>query len=169
MIITEDAQILLTKVNVSPGDIPQKLKNRRQWVLWRWEEDKDGKPTKVLYDPDTKRKASHSDLETWAYFEDALNTYQEGDKWAGVGFVFSSGDPYTGIDLDKVRDPESGDIEEWAQRILSAFDGAYMDVSPSGRGVHIIVEGRIPRAIKRPQVEAYSQWRFFTVTGVSPW
>jgi putative DNA primase/helicase len=61
----------------------------------------------------------------------------------GIGYVFSAEDPYTGIDLDKCRDPETGTIEEWAQEIIISLR-SYTEISPSGRGVHIIVRGKLP-------------------------
>jgi putative DNA primase/helicase len=84
-----------------------------------------------------------------------------------VGFVFSSGDPYTGIDLDEVRNPETGELAEWAQKVVDTFD-AYTEISPSGEGVHIFVKGRTLKARKNSSIEVYSTARFFTVTGVWP-
>src|SRR5207244_12523629 len=63
---------------------------------------------------------------------DALPILQDG--FAGVGFVFSSDDPYTGVDLDKCRNPETGQIEEWAQGIIEQLD-SYTESSQSGTGV----------------------------------
>ena len=81
--------------------------------------------------------------------------------------MFSSGDPFAGIDLDKCRDPESGEIEPWAQEILDRVPGAYVEASPSGRGMHIIVKGKVrDGGMRKGKIEMYSCGRFFTVTGV---
>jgi putative DNA primase/helicase len=77
--------------------------------------------------------------------------------------VFSTGDPYAGADLDDCRNPETGELEEWAAKIVQDLDG-YAEVSPSGKGVHIIVRGKAPNK-KRGKVEAYSSERYFTMTG----
>jgi putative DNA primase/helicase len=146
-------------------NVPAELKNRRQWVVWRYEV-RDGKKTKVPYNAHTARSASSTDLETWAYFDAALDAYNNGG-WDGIGLVFSSGDPYAGIDLDDVRNPETGELEERAQAILDSFPGAYKEVSPSGTGVHLIIRGKVPKVLKLKWIEAYSQERFFTVTGVA--
>jgi putative DNA primase/helicase len=146
-------------------NVPAELKNRRQWVVWRYEV-RDGKRTKILYNARNAAPASSTDLETWVYFGDAVQTLENGG-WDGIGFAFSSGDPYAGIDLDDVRDPETGEIEERAQRVINAFDGSYMEVSPSGTGVHIITRGKVPKAVKLDWIEAYSRERYFTVTGVA--
>jgi putative DNA primase/helicase len=81
-----------------------------------------------------------------------------------VGFVFCSGDPYVGIDLDDCVDPETGQIELWALQIIEELD-SYTEFSPSGKGVHIIVKGKIPSAVKRDEIEMYDCKRFFTITG----
>jgi putative DNA primase/helicase len=146
-------------------NIPAELRARRQWVVWLYEV-RDGKPTKVPYNAHTRLRAASTDLETWAYFDAALAAY-EGGGYDGVGFVFSSGDPYAGVDLDKVRDPETGELQERAQRVVDAFPGAYTEVSPSGTGVHIITRAKVPKVAKRDWIETYGQERYFTVTGVA--
>lgn len=150
----------ITSLPVRVEGIPCELKARPQWVNWKRERRGD-KVTKVPYTPDTGRKASSTDLMTWGTFEQALDVLEDYD---GVGFVFCSADPYTGIDLDHCRDPETGQIEPWAQEIVKAL-ASYSEVSPNGEGCHIIVKGKVPRNGRRGEVEMYSSDRFFTVTG----
>jgi primase-polymerase (primpol)-like protein len=78
--------------------------------------------------------------------------------------VFSSGDPIIGIDLDNCRDPETGDLKEWAAKVCATFANAYKEVSPSGGGVHIIARGKTPNR-KRGDLEIYSSARYFRITG----
>src|SRR5215212_711395 len=125
---------------VEPDGIPQELKIRPQWVVWRLEE-RDDKPTKVPYGPSSFERASTTDLMTWGTFEDALAAAKIGN-FDGIGFVFCSADPFIGLDLDDCRDPETGEIEEWAQGFIERFPDAYVETSPSGTGVHIITRGR---------------------------
>jgi putative DNA primase/helicase len=154
-------------------NVPQELTERPQWVCWRLEE-RQGKLTKVPYTPDGSR-ASSTNLKTWSTFDEAMNAYELAG-YDGVGFVFSSGDPYVGIDLDKCRDPETGEIAPWAQKIIDRVCEGYSEVSPSGTGVHIIVEGvvrdggRSRRKVHLDgkvvgEIEMYSRGRFFTITG----
>ncbi len=152
---------------VNPDGIPSYLQERPQWVLWRLEE-RDGSTTKVPIDPWTGGLASSTDLLTWATFDGAYSVYRSDENIVGVGFVFCSGDPFVGIDLDGCRDAETGEVEPWAQKILDHFDGAYVETSPSGTGVHIITRGKLPgRGKNTKNVEMYSVERFFTVTGVA--
>jgi len=141
--------------------LPEELRQRRHWVVWKLEE-RDGKPTKVPYIAGGSGKASSTDSLTWRSFEEAVRALETG-RYDGLGFVFSSGDPFAGVDLDDCRDPETGELEEWAAKIVEAF-GSYAEVSQSGTGVHIIVMGKAPNK-KRGKVEAYSSERYFALTG----
>src|SRR5215208_8023404 len=104
-------------ITLIPENIPEELTTRPQWVVWRSEE-RDGKPTKVPYSPGTERRASSTDLMTWSTFDVALEAYEPDGVYDGIGFMFSSADPFAGIDLDNCRDPETGAVDKWAQKII---------------------------------------------------
>jgi hypothetical protein len=148
--------------------IPQALKERDQWVTWRYE--KEGKPvskdiegaTKIPYNPRTGHKASSTNKHTWTSYATAVQA-ATARKHNGIGFVFSEDDPFTGIDLDHCIDPD-GSLQSWAMDIVTTMD-SYTEISPSGSGVKIWVEGEIPSSIKTPQIEMYFKARYFTVTG----
>ncbi len=79
--------------------------------------------------------------------------------------MFSPEDPFTGIDLDRCRNPETGSVEPWAQEIITELD-SYTEVSPSGTGLHVIVQGKLPAGRRRKgRIEMYDRARFFCVTG----
>jgi hypothetical protein len=42
------------------------------------------------------------------------------------------------LDLDHCRDPETGQVDAWAQEILDASPAAYVEVTVSGTGLRII-------------------------------
>lgn len=159
-------------ITLIPENIPEPLTERPQWVLWCYEE-RDGKMTKVPY-TDTGWRASTTDLLTWTTCAMALAAYERG-HYDGIGFVFSSADPFVGIDLDDCRDPDSGDIAPWAQKIIDRVQEGYIETSPSGTGVHIIVEGTVRDGRTRKEVhekgkrvgrvEMYGRAKFFTITG----
>jgi putative DNA primase/helicase len=147
-------RLLLVKVE----GIPEELRARPQWVVWKAVGDK---PDKVPYSARTGRRASSTDLLTWSTFQEALEAYENGG-YDGVGFVFSSADPYTGIDLDDCVDGD-GEIAGWALEIVRYFD-SYTELSATGTGLHVIVRGEIPNR-RKGDVEVYSSKRYFTVTG----
>ena len=96
-----------------------------------------------------------------AHFRKPLEAYENGE-YAGLGFVFSSADPFTGIDMDDCVDAD-GEIAQWALEIARYFE-SYTEISATGTGLHIIVRGEIPNR-RKGDVEVYSSKRFFTVTG----
>jgi putative DNA primase/helicase len=146
-----------------PSDsCPDRLVHRDQWVGWRTQE-RDGKETKVPVNPATGRFASATDSETWTDFETAREHATTKD--IGIGFVFTRDDPIVGVDLDDCRDPDDGTLEDWAHDIVARLD-SFTEVSPSGTGVHVLVEGELPEGRNRHgDVELYDDARFFTVTG----
>ena len=140
--------------------VPDELKNVKQWVLWILE-DREGKPTKVPYAV-SGNMASTTDPTTWATFSEAE---KESDPFVynGMGFVISA--PYVGIDLDKCRDPKTGEVEPWAKEAIEELD-SYTELSPSGAGFHIWVKGWLEHPGNRAgRVEMYSRARYFTMTG----
>jgi len=141
----------------------QNIRDLRQWLCWRTEE-RDGKPTKVPYSPLTGAKADSTNPESWAGYPEAVNAYKE-HGYNGIGFVFTSEDDLCGIDLDGCIDPDTGEIETWAQEIIEALD-SYTEISPRGHGIHILVRGELPPGGNRKgRFEAYDRGRYFTVTG----
>jgi putative DNA primase/helicase len=130
--------------------VPQSLRNRAQWLVWRFEPDvrPDKKPRKVPYcanggwraeDRRQGEQGSPDDRLRLVTYDEAIGHALAPDK-GGVGFAFLPGDGLIGIDLDAVIDAETGEISERARNIIAACN-SYTEYSPSGRGVHIIVAG----------------------------
>lgn len=135
-------------------DIPEELKALDRWVCHR---------AKQPVDPKTGYPAAVNQPATWAPYAQALAAYQRGG-FDGLGFVFN-GDGIVGVDLDKCRDPQTGEIEPWAAGIVRVLDG-YTEVSPSGTGLHVLVRGELPPGrCRKGRIEAYATGRYFTVTG----
>jgi putative DNA primase/helicase len=157
--------------------IPAELRAIPHWVVWKWEE-REGKQTKVPYSPRTGKHARVNAPKTWSTFAEAVEAYRKGG-YAGLGFVFRRVDPagndgrqdaggvppLVGIDLDKCRNPETGEITPEAQKIVKRIN-SYTEVSPSDTGLHIWVVGCLPPGGRRKDhFEMYDQGRFFCVTG----
>jgi len=71
------------------------------------------------------------------------------------------------IDLDHCRNTETGQLNDMALNVLKMFNSAaYVEVSPSGSGLHIICEGIFQGDnVKTPTIEIYRHLRYLTVTG----
>src|SRR5215216_6603623 len=98
-------------LNVGNNDIPGELSEHDQWFIWRWGTTRDGKPTKQPVNPHTGELASSTNPATRGSYEVAVAAYDM-FGYPGVGFVFTSGDPYVGVDLDGCHDPGTHEIEE---------------------------------------------------------
>jgi len=147
-------------------NIPEELTERPQWVCWRLEE-RDGTQTKVLYIPGTPTRAKSNDLMTWRTFSEALAAYASPKQPAydGIGYVFGPC-PFAGIDLDDCRDPDTGDVAAFARAILDEVPEGYVEASPSGTGIHVILRGTVRGGgVKKDGIEMYSRGHYFTVTG----
>ncbi|WP_227134359.1 phage NrS-1 polymerase family protein [Halorubellus salinus] len=146
-------------MTVDSDAIPAALREYPQWVCWRAQE-RNGKLTKVPIDPHTRSFASVSDPDTWTHYELAAGVANIED---GLGFVFTDDDPFLGVDLDDCR--TDGELTAWARDIVDRLD-SYTEISPSGEGVHVLIEGDIPSTkSRRDNVECYDTNRFFTMTG----
>lgn len=142
------------------SNIPEELRVLKQWCLWRYEDVGAAKPTKVPYTPSGKL-ASVTDQNTWSTFEEVFNAVQLGTA-SGIGFIFTDNDPYTFIDLDDAEGDSS--ILERHLKVYHEFD-SYSEVSPSGKGLHIIVKGKVPAGRRRSKIEIYPSLRYATMTG----
>lgn len=152
--------------------IPPELRALPQWVCWRWEwragaARDSGTWTKVPISPMTGKRAATDDPATWDTFDAALDRYRR-DRLAGVGFVFSPGDPFVGIDLDDCYDPATGAFTDEAAAIIGQLE-TYTERSPRGRGVKLIARAALPggkgRRDAKRGIEMYDRGRFFALTG----
>jgi putative DNA primase/helicase len=149
-------------IKTSPrfDNIPCDLRHLAHWVCWGIVL-RNGKPTKMPMQP-SGAPASSTDSKTWSSFERVCNT---NGQFAGIGFVFTKEAGFAGIDLDKCRNPETGETEKWALAIIEQLD-SYSEISQSGAGWHVIVKGNLPPGgNRRGRVEMYDHGRFFCMTG----
>ena len=142
--------------------IPLELRKYVQFVVWRYEDTHGPKPTKVPYCPHSHRLASVTDPSTWGSYDQACAAAATPGMYSGIGFVLTEHDPFTFIDLDDTK----GDVQavKHQTKIFEEF-ASYAEISPSGKGLHIIVKGHLPSGRRRSSVEIYSSARYMTMTG----
>jgi len=152
-----------------PAIVPVELRERPQWVAWKLVPNPGAKkPRKVPIDPRTGIEANPTDPGTWGDPGTAVAAVARYGL-AGIGYVFDANDPFSGVDLDDCRNPQTGEIAPWARTIIAALD-SYTEVSPSGTGVKIWVRAKLPpnarhnAAYHGGRVEMYDSGRYFTVT-----
>ena len=153
-------------LSLEVGDIPQGLRAIPRWLLWRYIKKK--KPDGTIFWAKVPFQAngipaSTTNPKTWCSYEDAFNAWAIGD-FDGVGIVL--GADVQGIDLDDCRDPNTGELNEFAIEVLERVSG-YAEVSPSGTGIKIFAKTNLDRSRtnKEVGVELYRDGRYFTVTG----
>lgn len=158
----------MTLVKRIRENAPAQLLDLPIWLLWESHPNpKGGKPRKVpLYADGEQRKgtldseADRSRLVTFEVAAKALKRYGEG-LGVALGAV-PDGPHISGIDVDGVDDPV-GDPR--IKRLLKRA-GSYAEISPSGKGIHILGLGEIGKqGANDSGLEIYSGGRYFTVTG----
>src|SRR5262249_48112996 len=141
-----------TALRVIPDVIAGALKGLPQWVVWAYVDETDPETGEVDWDKPpldarTGRAASSTNPKTWVDCPAALAAYTDpANGLDGLGFVLwippgETGAVLVAIDLDHCRDPETGDIAEWAWVIVQAIN-SYTEVSPSGCGIRIFLLGK---------------------------
>ena len=146
--------------------IPQTLKDLGKFCCWKYEV-KDGRKTKVPYNPVTGYGARTNDPSTFVSYDTAVGA----SGYDGIGIRVSG--QFVGIDLDHCV--EDGNIVPWAKEITDRFADTYIEVSPSGTGIRIFC--LLPDDlnydtetyyIKKDGIEVYIPGytnRFLTITG----
>lgn len=133
--------------------IPAELRERARWIRHSGK-----RPMSV-----DGRWVSVTDDSGWSSFDEALES-SHGD---GAGFVLN-GDGIVCVDLDDVV--EDGVVCDQAQALIDSLPETYVEVSPSGRGLHIwgLAKMSTGRRFVRDgmKVEVYPDGRYLTVTGV---
>lgn len=148
-------------MNIQFDNIPPEMKAINNWVCWKFQK-RNGRKTKIPYNPKTGGMAKSNSPETWASFDTAVNAFS-GGSYDGIGFELGNS-PFVGIDIDHcIKD---GQLSKESEKIISGFK-SYTELSPSGTGIHIIVKADIEdgRGRRKGNIEIYPAGRFFTVTG----
>lgn len=141
------------------ANIPDKMQAISNWCVWRLEQI-GGRETKIPYNPRTGLKAKSNDFCTWCKFADAAGAVRRGG-YKGVGFMLSDS-PYVCVDLDHCLD--GGEQEAWARDIVKQI-GGYVEVSQSGKGLHIFGRATVERGRRNDRIEIYPDKRFIAMTG----
>lgn len=97
-------------------------------------------------------------------------TASDGTYADGIGIVFSLQEQYArvvGVDIDKCL--VDGELNDLADALVRRFDGAYVERSVSGTGLHIVFFDDFAEKLKRNRndaigLEIYADGRFFALT-----
>jgi hypothetical protein len=152
--------------------LPIELHSLKRYLLWkeRSHETKPGKTRKVpFYANGRQRKGlldTRADLDQLVTLEEAIDLYSLGG-FDGVGFALA-GDNVGAFDLDGILDDNQKLIKGHAGTELvhaARAKGAYIEVSPSGRGLRIVGPCSSTTAYSKDGLEYWGAKRFVTLTG----
>ena len=104
------------------------------FCLWKFESrGNNDKPAKVPYNPRTLQRADSSNPSTFASADEVRDYQARG--FDGVGLFIGNG--ISAIDIDHCI-TEQNCLTPLAQDVLNTMNGAYMEYSPSHRGIRIL-------------------------------
>jgi len=144
-----------------------------QFILYITAPDKKpGKLKKLPVNPHTLEVVSAHDPQHWVTLGDAWSMVSCLGKSYGIGMVLTERDPYFAVDLDSCFDPATNTWTRLALEVFAMFPTAWVELSLSGRGAHIIGRGQCPLhktkyAGPDGAIELYTKDRFIALTGIN--
>lgn len=144
------------------------LASYQQFVVYKVVPSKTrpGKFDKISLDWRTGLNCDAHDAHNWTTVDNAIAIAKLFGEGYGVGFVLTKDDPFFCIDIDSCRiDTGWSDI---AMQLCTMFQGAAIEISQSGNGLHIFGCGECPpHACKNTEldIELYTETRFMALTG----
>lgn len=101
----------------------------------------------------------------WTTHTNALALAQAWGPQFTIGFVITAADPFWCLDIDDARQPDN----TWSplsQQLCGALPGTCVEISQSGRGLHIWGQGAVPpHSMKNValHIELYTELRFIAI------
>jgi len=141
----------------------------KQFILWKPVPStvRPDKIDKRPVHPETGTVHNPHDPAIWVDADTAIAKASSG--LFGVGFVFTKNDPFFFLDIDAALGAD-GQWSELAVSLCKAFNGAAVEISQSGEGLHIFGSGTYPphSYVNKPHgLEFYTERRFVALTGTS--
>jgi primase-polymerase (primpol)-like protein len=120
-------------------DALQALRRHNQFIVYRLEQSKTrpGRTDKIPCDYRTGRTARAHDPSIWLDASTALQTIADWGKGYGIGFVLTAECKLFCFDIDNCLQIGGREWSPLALQLRAKFPGAAVEVSLSGRGLHI--------------------------------
>ena len=152
--------------------VPTELTDRDRWMLYDTSAETERRP--FGWDRGRLDKGA-----SWKNDDDLLSFAEAREAAAsketyGIGYVLHDDDPFVAIDIDGGID-DGGQGKKWLPKLAPFLGDTYIDLSPSGTGIHLWYRGDLPEWWNNKQVnygehegvDAFDS-RFVSVTGDRP-
>lgn len=124
-------------------NIPTELRQPALWLQYYLSVDPK-RPDKKPRKHPTVKYATPEDRTTNLKTLEYLIANRQLAKGGGYQRYVDKSEGFVFVDIDKVRDPLTGDVQAWAQDVINALD-TYTEISASGTGFHLVMRGRLPQ------------------------
>lgn len=153
-------------------NLPDPLLSSRRFLVWKYVRVEGKKPRKVPFYSSGHARGGNNldtpeDLDRLTSLDEALAA-AESLGFEGVGYAVVAGEGVGAFDLDACLTPDGELIEDHSGAQIAKdaeARGCYMEISPSGKGLHIFGPSGILEAYSKNDLEYWGQGRFLTVTG----
>ena len=156
------------QIDTQPDNIPERFVQKDRWLNWMYS-DSGAKRAVARWVRGEHKPIKNYKQETTSFEEASKYTDWEpyhvarvsNDGWGNsIGLFFllpveASDDGITFIDLDDVRNPDTGALHPTAIEIIDRAD-SYAQISTSGTGIHVFVNGRLPDEYQTIQADLES-------------
>ncbi len=149
-------------------NIPNELMEKDQWLVFkkipRKNPNGETKISKIPYSAKSLSAKGWNERQNFASFDKALSVLVN-NNFDGLSFALTEEDSFVCIDLDNcIKD---GQISLFAKSIVKTFEGSYMELSASTKGIHIFLKGNIPTNLNQQNkgIEIYKTNRCIAMTG----
>jgi P4 family phage/plasmid primase-like protien len=157
--------------------VPDFLADRDRWTLFDDDKERNRQPLKPTRGGGL-RGVSWTDDDELLSFDDARELVDEKESY-GVMYILADDSDLTVFDIDGgiyYDDDGRPRLKEWLRKLASFLGNTYIEVSPSGTGIHVYFLGDLPEEWNNNDVsygehegvEAFDGSRPMTVTGVPP-
>jgi len=130
------------------------MRSTPQWIIVKYiYRSADDKTDKLPIDHRSlsmfpKDSGWQQDPAAWTSYESAQTIAALAGPDYGVGFLFTSTDPFFFLDIDDCLTVPGSVPNETATAMVGRFQGAAVEVSHSGRGLHIFGTYTVPEPVR---------------------
>jgi len=172
--------------DIAGRHIPESLKREEHWVLWGLDEKGRKRPLApwVRGDLYPVRWGSDAPTRPETDWETAYRHWKHRESYTTPSGIDASAvlpaplllhdpadPPLMQVDFDDVRDPETGEVSDEVDDIVTELD-AFCEVSQSGEGLHVFVRAELPGRLGKfiaplediGDIELYDHGRAFGAT-----